>query len=44
MPCNCNSDRKYVVRYKSGLMYKTYGTKVEADAAAKRIGGNVTAK
>jgi hypothetical protein len=45
MPCNCGGKStkatKYIVSYSSGKTYKVYGTRIEAEAAAKRIGGNV---
>jgi hypothetical protein len=47
MACACGSksskSTKYTVSYSNGKTYKVYGTKVEADAAALRIGGKVKA-
>lgn len=48
MPCACSVGKKsatgtkYTVKYSTGATYKTYSNKVEADAAAKRIGGKVS--
>ncbi len=46
MPCACNAGRKnagtkYAVKKPDGSTYKVYATKLEADAAAKRVGGKV---
>lgn len=49
MPCACNSKdknksaAKFNVLKANGSIYKTYGNKAEADAAAIRIGGKVKA-
>lgn len=42
MACACNAKSgKFTVYLKGGGKYKTYSTKLEADAAAKRVGGTV---
>lgn len=45
MACACNANKtagkKYTVLKPNGQVYKTYTTKIEADAAAKRVGGKV---
>jgi hypothetical protein len=46
MGCACNAKpsakaTKYTVIKPSGQTYKTYSTKIEAEAAAKRVGGKV---
>jgi hypothetical protein len=42
MACACSAGKKkYTVLYSSGKTYKVYSTKVEAEAAAKRVGGTV---
>jgi len=39
--CNCAAKTGKFVVYKNGSKINTYSTKMEADAAAKRIGGIV---
>ncbi len=45
MACACNAGKtpakKYTVLKPNGSVYKTYSSKIEADAAAKRVGGTV---
>ncbi len=45
MPCACatkdKTAKKYTVLKPNGSIYKTYTSKVEADAAAARVGGRV---
>jgi hypothetical protein len=45
MPCACGKDKNasktYTVLKGNGSIYKTYSNKLEADAAAARIGGRV---
>lgn len=41
MPCACNSGSKFTVLRPNGTIYKTFSTRVEADAAAARVGGTV---
>jgi hypothetical protein len=45
MPCACDlKNQKFVVYLPSGAKYKEYRTKIEADAAAKRVNGSVKTK
>ena len=47
MACSCTksstatADKKYTVLKSDGSKYKTYKTRLEADAAARRVGGTV---
>ena len=43
MPCACNTKAGKFTVYKNGVKLKSYSTKMEADAAAKRVGGTVKA-
>jgi hypothetical protein len=46
MACACNAGKtakKYTVVKPNGETYKVYSNKIEADAAAKRVGGKVKA-
>lgn len=46
-PCACNANKKdapgkkYKVIKQNNTTYKVYNNKLEADAAAKRVGGKV---
>lgn len=42
-PCACNAGKKFTVLRPNGTTYKTFTTRVEADAAAQRVGGTVKA-
>jgi hypothetical protein len=49
MACSCTkgstkATTKCTVKKPNGQTYKTYNNKMEADAAAKRVGGTVTCK
>lgn len=47
MPCACNAKdknaagKKYTVKKPNNTVYKVYTNKIEAEAAAKRVGGKV---
>lgn len=46
MACSCTKKNNqpgltYIVKYSNGNVYKTYTSKIEADAAALRVGGRV---
>jgi hypothetical protein len=46
MPCACqagkkDAGKKYTVKKPNGMTYKVYSNKLEADAAAARVGGRV---